>query len=158
MEAMAIIVTLCGLRNHYGGDSIHFFNSCSTNIVDHEGSFDEPSAVGKVHVVWWWWLWKLHFLEFRWFRYVIITLGHWIRPWHWKHQLRDLQKIDRDAFRIWRALCQTLRLDFTTETGHKFHVTGQRKHEKDRLKVCYISWCPKCVSQSDMYYDLSTWL
>ena len=64
------------------------------------------------------------------------------------------------------ALSQTLALKesgrpvargvaFKTETGHKFHVTGQRKHEEDGLKVCNITWRPKCVSQIDMYYDLS---
>ena len=47
------------------------------------------------------------------------------------------------------------RLVFMTETGHKFHVTGQCKHVEDGLKVCYVTWRPKCVSQSDMYYNLS---
>ena len=49
MEAMVIMVTF-GVAFAIIMVVIHFFSSCSTNIVYNEGLFDEPSAVGKVQL------------------------------------------------------------------------------------------------------------
>ena len=49
IQAVAIIVTF-SVAFAIIMVVIHFFNSCSTNIVDNEGVFDEPSAVGKVQL------------------------------------------------------------------------------------------------------------
>ena len=42
---------------------------------------------------------------------------------------------------------------FITGTGQKLHATAQCK--RVRSKVCYVTWCRTCVSQSDLYYNLS---
>ena len=49
MEVMAILVTF-SVAFAIIMVVIHFFNSCSTNIVYNEGLFDKPSAVGKVQL------------------------------------------------------------------------------------------------------------
>ena len=49
MEAMAIMV-IFSVAFAITMVVIHFFNSCSTNIVYNEGLFDEASAVGKVQL------------------------------------------------------------------------------------------------------------
>ena len=49
MEAMAIMVTF-SVAFAIIMVVIHIFNSCSTNIVNNEGLFDEPSAVGQVQL------------------------------------------------------------------------------------------------------------
>ena len=49
LEAMAIMVTF-SVAFAIITVAIRFFNSCSTNTVDNEGLFDEPSAVGKVQL------------------------------------------------------------------------------------------------------------
>ena len=87
---------------------IHFFNSCSINIVYNECLFDEPSAVGKVQLsddddsdscI----SWNSDDSD--------TSSSHWgtesnpgierLRSsYAMVYQLRELQKIDREAFRM----------------------------------------------------------
>ena len=50
MEAMAIMMVTLSVAFAIIMVVIHFFNSCSINIVYNECLFDEPSAVGKVQL------------------------------------------------------------------------------------------------------------
>ena len=78
--------------------AIHFFNSGSTNIVNHEGLFDEPSAVGKVQLS--------DDDDYE----SCISSSHWgtesnpgierVRSRRLWNQFRDLQQIGREAFRV----------------------------------------------------------
>ena len=87
-------------------------------------------------------------------------------------QLCDLQSIDRQAYRIffealsqsrsWRALCQPLHLDVELADlflnhGDRAQVPCHRSMQAcgGRIDSSLRYMAPKCVSQSDVYYNLS---
>ena len=110
MEAMAIMMVTFSVAFAIIMVVIHFFNSCSTNIVYNECLFDEPSAVGKVQLsdddddsdskscI----SWNSDDSD--------MSSSHWgteskpgierVRPRRLFSQLRELEKIDREAFRV----------------------------------------------------------
>ena len=108
MEAMAIMMVTFSVAFAIIMVVIHFFNSCSINIVYNECLFDEPSAVGKVQLsddddsdscI----SWNSDDSD--------TSSSHWgtesnpgierLRSsYAMVYQLRELQKIDREAFRM----------------------------------------------------------
>ena len=106
MEAMAIMMVTFSVAFATIMVVIHFFSSCSINIVYNECLFDEPSAVGKVsddddsdsHISW-----NSDASD--------VSSSHWgtesnpgierLRSsYAMVYQLRELQRIDREAFRM----------------------------------------------------------
>ena len=110
MEVMAIMMVTFSVAFAIIMVVIHLFNSCSTNIVYNEGLFDEPSAVGKVQLsdddddsdskscI----SWNSDDSD--------MLSSYWgteskpgierVRPRRLFSQLRELEKIDREAFRV----------------------------------------------------------